>query len=299
MTPVVTAWRVRQGIAVLVLLSGLRTSVAHPRFGAANLRGAGLALVLQTSGTASQNQSAEGRSANGQVIMKGIRFQPAELTVHPGETVEFKNEDIVAHTVTADDGSFDSGLIQPGSSWKMTVQKAGIIAYHCSPHPNMKATLIASSGAQMKRENGAAGGLPGFRPPRSPQELHPILVNFTAALLPLALFSDLLGRRLKRSSLHSAAAWMVLYAAIITPLTGAAGWWWKIQSAGTLPPDLIAVHQWLGTSLALVFIVLAVWRWRLYRQNAVPTLAYLAFAVVAVLALVYQGSLGGAMVFGH
>jgi uncharacterized membrane protein len=231
--------------------------------------------------------------------MKGIRFQPAELTVHPGETVEFKNEDIVAHTVTADDGSFDSGLIQPGSSWKMIVQKTGTLAYHCTPHPNMKATLVASSGTQVKEQNGAAHGLPGFRPPRLPQELHPILVNFTAALLPLALLSDLLGRWLKRSSLHSAAAWMVLYAAIITPLTGAAGWWWKSKSAGTLPPDLIAVHEWLGTSLALVFIVLAVWRWRLYRQNVAPTLAYLAVTVVAVLALVYQGSLGGAMVFGH
>ena len=231
--------------------------------------------------------------------MKGMRFQPAELTVHPGETVEFKNEDIFAHTVTADDGSFDSGLIQPGSSWKMTVQKPGTLAYHCTPHPNMKAALVASGGTQVKGENGAAHGLPGFRPPRSPQELHPILVNFTAALLPLALLSDLLGLWLKRSSLHNAAAWMVLYAAIITPLTGAAGWWWKIQSAGALLPQLIAIHQWLGTSLALVFIMLAVWRWRLYRQNAVPTLPYLAFAVVAVLALVYQGSLGGAMVFGR
>jgi uncharacterized membrane protein len=229
--------------------------------------------------------------------MKGIRFQPAELTVHPGETVEFKNEDIVAHTVTADDGSFDSGLIQPGSSWKMTVQKTGTLAYHCTPHPNMKATLVTSSGGTQVKE--AAGGLPGFRPPGSPQELHPILVNFTAALLPLALLSDLLGLWLKRSSLHSAAAWMVLYAAIITPLTGAAGWWWEIRSAGTLPPQLIAVHEWLGTSLALVFIVLAIWRWRLYRQNAVPTLPYLVFAVVAVLALIYQGSLGGAMVFGR
>ena len=285
-------------MAVLLLLSASSISVAHPRFGVTNIREAGLALV-QASGTASQNHSAAGSSANGQVIMKGIRFQPAELTVHPGETVEFRNEDIVAHTVTADDGSFDSGLIQPGSSWKITVQKAGTIAYHCSPHPNMKATLVASSGAQMKETHGAASGLPGFRPPLSPQELHPILVNFTAALLPLALFSDLLGRWLKRSSLHSAAAWMVLYTAIITPLTGAAGWWWKIKSAGTLPPALIAVHQWLGTSLAVVFIALAVWRWRLYRRNAVPTLGYLVFALVAVLALVYQGSLGGAMAFGH
>jgi uncharacterized membrane protein len=92
---------------------------------------------------------------------------------------------------------------------------------------------------------------------------------------------------------------MVLYAAIITPLTGAAGWWWKSKSTGTLPPELIAVHEWLGTSLALVFIVLAIWRWRLYKRNAILTLPYLAFAVVAVLALVYQGSLGGAMVFGR
>jgi plastocyanin/uncharacterized membrane protein len=299
MAPFLAAWRVRQGMAVLLLLSASSISVAHPRFGVANLPQAGSALVLQASGTPSQNQSAAEPSANGQVIMKGMRFQPADLAVHPGETIEFKNEDIFAHTVTADDGSFDSGLIQPGSSWKMTVQKAGTIAYHCAPHPNMKATLVASSGTQVNERNAAAHGLPGFRPPRTPQELHPILVNFTAALLPLALLSDLLGLWLKRSSLHNAAAWMVLYAAIITPLTGAAGWWWKSQSAGTPPPELIAVHQWLGTSLALVFIVLAVWRWRLYRQNAVPTLSYLALAVVAVLALVYQGSLGGAMVFGR
>jgi plastocyanin/uncharacterized membrane protein len=299
MAPFAAAWRVRQGMAVLLLLGASSISVAHPRFGVANLPQAGSALFLQASGTASQNQPVAGPSANGQVIMKGMRFQPTELTVHPGETIEFKNEDIFAHTVTADDGSFDSGLIQPGSSWKMTVQKAGTIAYHCSPHPNMKATLIASSGTQVNERNAAAHGLPGFTPPRSPQELHPILVNFTAALLPLALFSDLLGRWLKRSSLHSVGAWMVLYAAIITPLTGAAGWWWKIQSAGALPPELIAVHQWLGTSLAVLFIVLAVWRWRLYRRNAVPTLPYLAFALLAVLALVYQGSLGGTMVFGH
>jgi uncharacterized membrane protein len=65
-----------------------------------------------------------------------------------------------------------------------------------------------------------------------------------------------------------------------------------------LPPELIRVHQWLGTSLALVFIVLAVWRWRIHKRDGVPTLAYLAVAVIAVLALVYQGSIGGLMAFG-
>lgn len=48
--------------------------------------------------------------------------------------------------------------------------------------------------------------------------LHPILVNFTAALVPASFVSDVLGRFLRRESLRSAAWWMLLYAAIITPL---------------------------------------------------------------------------------
>jgi uncharacterized membrane protein len=165
----------------------------------------------------------------------------------------------------------------------------------------MKATLVAVAGSNPTQESksGTAEGLPGFNPPRSPHELHPILVNFTAALLPLAFLSDLLGRWSKRASLYNAAAWMTLYAAIITPLTGLAGWWWKSRVAGALPANIIAVHEWLGTSLALIFIVLAVWRWRIYRQNAVPGIGYLVFAAVSVLALIYQGSLGGLMLFGR
>lgn len=231
--------------------------------------------------------------------MKGIRFQPAELNVHAGDTVEFKNEDIFAHTVTANDGSFDSGLIQPGGTWKLKVTKPETIAYHCTPHPNMKAELVVSSGAGAKAGGAAARISPRFNLPRSPQEIHPILVNFTAALLPLAFLSDLLGLWSKRSSLHSAASWMVLYAAVITPVTGAAGWWWRAKSVGTLPPAVIAVHQWLGTSLAVLFILLAVWRWRFQKKEVAPSFGYMAVAAITVLALVYQGSLGGLMVFGR
>jgi plastocyanin/uncharacterized membrane protein len=279
-------WRVRRRTAALILFSAWGFFCARS-----------LAQVSPQVAVAPQSS---GSSSNIQIVMKAIAFSPLEQTAHPGDTVEWKNEDIVAHTVTADDGSFDSGLIQPGHSWKMTVKAAASIAYHCTPHPNMKAKLI-EAGATAQTQSGAqkSWSLPGFNLPRTPHELHPILVNFTAALLPLALLSDLLGLWLRRPSLHNAALWMVLYEAIITPLTGLAGWWWKFQTAAALPSNLIAVHQWLGTSLVVLIVVLAVWRRRIHKKNATPTIPYLLFAGVVMLALVYQGSLGGLMVFGR
>jgi uncharacterized membrane protein len=224
------------------------------------------------------------------------------MTVNAGETVEWKNEDIFSHTVTADDGSFDSGLIDPGHSWKMTVKNAGTITYHCRPHPNMKAALIiravndAAAAANLPRHSGATLK---WSPPRTPEELHPILVNFTAALLPLAVLSDILGVVFRRQSFHHAAWWMVLYAAVITPFTAAAGWWWRLTEGSAMPAKLITIHQWLGSTAVVLFVLLAIWRWRIHKSGNSPTLPYLAFALVVVLALVYQGSLGGRMAFGH
>jgi len=65
-----------------------------------------------------------------------------------------------------------------------------------------------------------------------------------------------------------------------------------------LPQKLITVHQWLGTSVAALFVLLAVWRWRIQKSDIPPGSAYLAALFVLVLALVYQGSLGGTMAFG-
>lgn len=85
-------------------------------------------------------QSAGG--ANQIVIIKQMHFDPSQVSVQAGDTVEWKNEDIFSHSVTADDGSFDSELIAPGHSWQMTFKSAQTIAYHCRPHPNMTATLM-------------------------------------------------------------------------------------------------------------------------------------------------------------
>jgi len=233
------------------------------------------------------------------IVMRQLNFNPPQITVKAGGTVEWRNEDIFSHTVTADDGSFDSGLIEPGHSWQMTFKNAGTAAYHCRPHPNMKAKLVVL-GANEQSADGAIGSPATLKwsPPRTPEEFHPILVNFTAALLPLALLSDILGLTFRRQSFHNAAWWMSLYAAVITPFTAAAGWWWRRAQGSALPAKLIAVHQWLGTAAVVLLVALAIWRWSIHKRDAAPSFPYLMLAAIAVLALVYQGSLGGRMVFG-
>jgi plastocyanin len=74
--------------------------------------------------------------------ISGFAFQSAAITINHGDTITWTNNDGVAHTVTADDGSFDSGSIAPGTSYSHTFSSAGTAVYHCTPHPSMRATII-------------------------------------------------------------------------------------------------------------------------------------------------------------
>jgi len=76
------------------------------------------------------------------IVMQNLAYQTAQITVTPGTTVVWVNQDQVQHTVTADDGSFDSGMIDPQATWARTFDTAGTIAYHCTPHPFMKGTVV-------------------------------------------------------------------------------------------------------------------------------------------------------------
>jgi len=135
-------------------------------------------------------------------------------------------------------------------------------------------------------------------PPFSWQNVHPVLVNFTAALVPASVLSDVLGRLLRRGSLRHAAWWTLVYAAAVTPFTALAGWFWKRSIEAALSADLIAVHQWLGIWLAFAFPALVIWRRGFHRRGESPGLAYFATAALTLLALVYQGHVGGGMAFG-
>jgi plastocyanin len=56
--------------------------------------------------------------------------------------VAWRNNDQLVHTVTANDGSFDSGSIQPGTTWRHTFTRPGTYVFHCTPHPFMRGVII-------------------------------------------------------------------------------------------------------------------------------------------------------------
>ncbi len=126
--------------------------------------------------------------------------------------------------------------------------------------------------------------------------LHPLLVNFTAALLPVSVLSDLAGRVLRKPSLNNAGWWTLLYAVLITPLTAFAGWYW-LKQMSDMDHSQMGIHKWLGTGLALVLPALLWFRWRSYRQAASPGWTYLTCTGFVVAALVLQGHLGAVMSF--
>lgn len=77
------------------------------------------------------------------VKIASMRFEPAELTVAPGDTVVWVNEDVVAHTATSSSaGRFDSQAIAPGGQWRYKAKTPGRYPYACTFHPTMQATLI-------------------------------------------------------------------------------------------------------------------------------------------------------------
>jgi plastocyanin len=76
------------------------------------------------------------------IIMEGVVFVPATLTIKQGDTVIWINKDPFPHTATAQDKSFDSSEIATDKSWSHTGEKVGKFPYVCTLHPTMKGTLI-------------------------------------------------------------------------------------------------------------------------------------------------------------
>ena len=77
-----------------------------------------------------------------QVDIKDFAFNPDPIRIKAGQTIVWINQDSVGHTVTAVDGSWDSGDLFKGQSWSQTFNSAGEFEYYCALHPDMKGKVI-------------------------------------------------------------------------------------------------------------------------------------------------------------
>ena len=74
------------------------------------------------------------------VTIDKVAYAPVNISARVGDTIEWTNGDIVAHTSTARDKSFDV-MILPNKTQKFVVKKAGEFDYFCKFHPNMTGKL--------------------------------------------------------------------------------------------------------------------------------------------------------------
>ena len=87
--------------------------------------------------------SVSAHAATVQITMENLVISPAEASAKVGDTVEWINKDIFAHTATAQNGDWDVTM-PPKKTVTSVLKKAGTIEYYCRFHPNMKATLTVT-----------------------------------------------------------------------------------------------------------------------------------------------------------
>jgi len=98
-----------------------------------------------TSGGAANTNAENKAPANAEtkeITIENYAYGAAQITVAVGTKITWTNKDKIAHTVTADDKSFDSGLLKTNAEFSKVFSSPGTFAYHCTPHPNMKAQIV-------------------------------------------------------------------------------------------------------------------------------------------------------------
>ena len=74
--------------------------------------------------------------------ISGFCFSPATITIPAGSDVTWSNMTVASHTSTSDTGLWNTGLVGTGQSATVAFPTPGSFPYHCSIHPDMKATVV-------------------------------------------------------------------------------------------------------------------------------------------------------------
>ncbi len=97
--------------------------------------------TTETESTESEPAPSGEASKSEKVDIVEFTYQPDPVVVQVGGKVIWQNQDTAPHTATADDGSFDTGMIEKGKLGSATFKKAGTYTYFCEIHPTMHGTV--------------------------------------------------------------------------------------------------------------------------------------------------------------
>jgi plastocyanin len=81
------------------------------------------------------------------VVMGEYYFVPNSVVLQPGETVEWRNTGMIAHTTTSDGPlEWESEAMQPGATFSLTFEEPGVYPYYCRLHPQIMEAEIVVEG---------------------------------------------------------------------------------------------------------------------------------------------------------
>ena len=102
----------------------------------------GMETLLEVRRNAPLASAPKPAAAGATVAIEAFAFTPPTLTATVGRSVRWENHDPAEHTVTAEDGSFDSGTMARGATFERTFDSPGEYRYICALHPGMTGRVV-------------------------------------------------------------------------------------------------------------------------------------------------------------
>ena len=103
------------------------------------------ALAVAVLAAAAALPAASARAANTEVLIDQFTFTPQRITVKPGTTVTWTNDDDDSHTVASSSKLFKSKALDTGDKFSFTFTTPGTYDYICSVHPYMTGAVVVEA----------------------------------------------------------------------------------------------------------------------------------------------------------
>ena len=87
-----------------------------------------------------------------EVKIDNFTFVPQRVTIKPGTTVTWVNDDDIPHAIAATGKEFRSKVLDTNDKYSFTFTTVGTFEYFCSLHPHMTGTIVV----EPAQEGGAA-----------------------------------------------------------------------------------------------------------------------------------------------